>query len=810
MGWYLSEKRTPDGLRATCLGFALLAAASSQAGTAGLSGVEIRRTTDGIPHILAGNWRSLGYGYGYAQAEDALCTLAEAFVTFEGRRSYFFGAEEKPHADSTFGRPRNLELDVFFRAFAGGPVITEYRRQQPEELNELIDGFAAGYNRYLLLARTSVHARREHACVWQAWVRKITANDIFRRMVAASLAAGYAKFIPEIVNASPEAARVAGSSESVPALPRRLASAVGGQPGLGSNVIAFGRQATGEAGAVLFGNPHWYWMGPDRFYQAHLTIPGRVNVAGVSFLGIPVIMIGFNDRVAWSHTVSKARRFGVFELELTAGDRTAYRYDGETEAMKAIPFSIETRGADGETLQVSRTLYRTRFGPVVDLGAYSADLGWRDERAYAIRDVNADNFRIFRTFFFWNQARSLDDFVAIQRREAGIPWANTVAIARGDGRVWYGDVGAVPNVPDGLRKACTTKLGQAFAQVDKWAPLLDGSRAECDWAADARAVHTGAMAADGQPGLFREDYVANMNDSYWLSSPRRPLEGYPQTLGGEREALSLRGRLGHRLAQEILDEAPLTSSKLSQRLRQQMLDARAYSAELFKAQVLDRVCASGSVEVAQDALTEQTFIPPRRVDLSPACKVLRHWNNKANIQDRGAHLWDAFWNRVSQIPSSELFRVPFSPNSPLDTPGDLNTDDPRVAQALGAAILAASANGLALDAPRGSYLRVDTARERVPLYGGCPEIGYFTVLCGEEDEYGADGRLFGNSYLQVVSFGAEGVEPYTLLTHGERESDLDGARDALRRYAEKRWLRFPFTEAKIRRDPALERVVLRP
>src|SRR5688500_16506100 len=68
------------------------------------SRIEIRRTTDGIPHILAYDWYDLGYGYGYAQTENALCTLAEAFVTFRGRRAYFFGADARPQDRSTFGR----------------------------------------------------------------------------------------------------------------------------------------------------------------------------------------------------------------------------------------------------------------------------------------------------------------------------------------------------------------------------------------------------------------------------------------------------------------------------------------------------------------------------------------------------------------------------------------------------------------------------------------------------------------------------------------------------------------------------------
>src|SRR5439155_4484274 len=53
--------------------------------------VQIRRTEYGIPHILAHDYGSLGYGYGYAFAQDNLCTMAEDYVTVRGERSRFFG-----------------------------------------------------------------------------------------------------------------------------------------------------------------------------------------------------------------------------------------------------------------------------------------------------------------------------------------------------------------------------------------------------------------------------------------------------------------------------------------------------------------------------------------------------------------------------------------------------------------------------------------------------------------------------------------------------------------------------------------------
>ncbi|MEE4462174.1 penicillin acylase family protein, partial [Azotobacter chroococcum] len=178
---------------------ALQAKSAGEASAEALAGgVEIRRTTDGIPHLRAASWRGLGLGVGYVQAQDALCTLAEAFVTYEGRRAWFFGAEARPARDSTFGRPKNLDLDFFFRGFADAALVERLRAEQPPELHELFEGFAAGYNRYLAEARRGQDAGRR-TCLDQAWVREIGADDLYRRLYAAQIAAGYARFIPEIV-----------------------------------------------------------------------------------------------------------------------------------------------------------------------------------------------------------------------------------------------------------------------------------------------------------------------------------------------------------------------------------------------------------------------------------------------------------------------------------------------------------------------------------------------------------------------------------------------------------------------------------
>lgn len=768
--------------------------------------IEVLRTTDDIPHVRARSWRGLGIGYGHAQAQDALCTLADTFMTVRGRRSFHLGPQGRPQAMSTLGQPSNLEMDFFFHAFADEQAVQDLRRQQPPEFVELIAGFAEGYNRYVDQVRRApvAHASR-HDCAAQAWLEPIAPEDIYRRLIAASLAGGYGRFIPELVNARPAGGEPLPQTVSSLPLADWLRIRMGDSPFLGSNVLAFGGQATGGQGGVLFGNPHWYWGGPDRFYQAHLTIPGKMDVAGVSFLGIPVIMIGFNRDVAWSHTVSNARRFGLFELALDPADPTRYVVDGLSEPMQTKSVSVVVRQPGGGLDVLSRTFYRTRFGPVIDLGRRDVNFAWGRRSAMAMRDVNEDNHRVFRNFFRWNRARSLAEFMEIQRQEAAMPWVNTAAIGRGDGRVWYADLGAVPDVPDELRTVCASPLAGAMAKLDPRTPVLDGSRSACQWRVDPASAQSGAMAAQRLPSLLREDYVANMNDSYWLANPAQPLVGYAGILGGERIPLSLRGRQGHLIADRLVKAHEPSAKALAQRLMTEGLTSVSYPAEQFKTTLLAGACKEGPVPVvdAQGAAG-------RVVDVRQACHVLREWADRAEPQARGVLLWEAFWTRVQAIPAGQLYEVAFSERDPLHTPRSPRASDPQVAQALAKAVEDFKAKGWALDEPLHDHLAVQGQAHKRPLYGGCLD-GYFAVMCAQSAQ-GAGTHSMGNTHLQVVYFDVDGVHAYTLLAHGQGETALTGGPggSAVDRYVRRNWLKFPFKEADILSDPMLRRQRLQP
>lgn len=167
----------------------------------------IERTTYGIPHISADTIGSAGYGHGYAIAEDNLCVLADAYVTFNGERSRYFGPDEPAAIMGTFGTPTNLEADFFFRFLLDEQQLDTFTTEQPDDLLELSAGFAAGYSRYVEEIQDGQHPDRHLDCRNAEWLTTITEADVLRRLVALNLAASSANWVEEIAAACPTKSR---------------------------------------------------------------------------------------------------------------------------------------------------------------------------------------------------------------------------------------------------------------------------------------------------------------------------------------------------------------------------------------------------------------------------------------------------------------------------------------------------------------------------------------------------------------------------------------------------------------------------
>jgi acyl-homoserine-lactone acylase len=171
---------------------------------------EIRRTEYGIPHVVARDYGSLGYGYGYAFAQDNACVMGDRVLTLRGERSRYLGAtasSNDPFA-SDEGPSTNLASDVYYKGLrAAGVVRRLLARPAPlgptARLRRLVDGYVAGFNRYL--RDTGVARLPDPTCRGKAWVRPITALDVWSGIYDLNLLSGTAQFRDAIVSARPGA-----------------------------------------------------------------------------------------------------------------------------------------------------------------------------------------------------------------------------------------------------------------------------------------------------------------------------------------------------------------------------------------------------------------------------------------------------------------------------------------------------------------------------------------------------------------------------------------------------------------------------
>jgi len=138
---------------------------------------EVRRTSFGVPHIKASDERGIGYGIGYAYAEDNLCLWADAIVTVNGERSKYFGPDGSYDPNGSGTAQTNLSSDFFFKYLNEPALIQSIWQRQTHEVKELIRGYTAGYNRYL---GEVGKAGLPDACKNQPWVRQLTAQDLIR------------------------------------------------------------------------------------------------------------------------------------------------------------------------------------------------------------------------------------------------------------------------------------------------------------------------------------------------------------------------------------------------------------------------------------------------------------------------------------------------------------------------------------------------------------------------------------------------------------------------------------------------------
>lgn len=686
---------------------------------------EIRWDDRGVPHVAAADLDALFQAFGYAQMELHATTLLTLYAEHSGRAAALLGEN---HLD----RDRlhhTLHIDERAETMLADASPTA---------RLAMEGFAVGINRFAA-------ERPERIPEALAPLLPVTALDVARRGVAAQLLFSTASRRAGAWSAGRTAARES-ERERTEALER--ARQMERQQRPGSNAWAVGADKSADGRAMLLGNPHLPWSDEYRFVEAHLDAPGY-RVYGSTFVGMPIVAIGFTGRHGWTQTVNTQLTETVYELTL---DGTGYRLDGRTRAFETDTLTLTVLLGPDSTRSEPLVRRRSVHGPV---------LAVEGDRALAHRVVLGED--PYGQWIRMARADTLTVFEDALREQHVVGFTTTYADR--DGHVLHHYGGAAPIRARGDR---------AF-----WQGFVPGTEAALVW----DRLHP----YEDLPTVIdpASGWVQNANESStWATWP---LAFAPDAFPPYLAPRDLPLRAQHSLA--LLD----TPGRFSL----DDLDALRRSSRLLAA---DRLLPDLLAAAAQSR-----SLPARR-----AADVLAAWDRTAEADSRGGVLFQTWAQAAQQFARQRnrpLYARPWSPEDPRATPDGLADTQAAIA-VLEQVVAGFDAAEIPLDVPWGAIHRLRLASADVPSSGAPGQLGSFRVMAFEPQEDGTATAFHGDTFVLLVAFG-ETPEARALLTYGNAtETDSPHRTDQLEAAGRGTLTRVPFTPEEVEAATVRRTVVI--
>jgi acyl-homoserine-lactone acylase len=663
-------------------------AASPTAGaTANAAGGEILWDRYGVPHVYGASLPAIGYGFGWAQARNHGDLLLRLYGQARGRAAEYWGGDA------------NLAEDRWVRTVGGDRLGRESYAAMAPEYRAYLDAFAAGINAY-----ARAHADRIADSV--EVVLPVTGADVQAHMARVL----YSFFLTSRAGAAGTAGRW---SER------------------GSNAWAIAPQRSASGKAMLLQNPHLPWSNVFTWMEAQLVGAGA-DVYGAALVGNPVINIGFNDRLGWTHTVNTTDKEDTYELTLADG---GYRLDGAVRAFEVDTQTLRVRRADGTLGSETLVVRRSVFGPVI---------GERNGKALATRIAGLDRLNGVEQWWRMGRARNLAEFERALAMLQITGQNTTYADADGHILYFYGNVPARPR-------------GDAAT----WAGIVRGDSSAMLWT-DMLPYAQVPRVLDPPTG-----FVQNANDPPWFAT-------HPTTLDPARFA-------GH-VAPRGLEFRPQRS------LRMLLGDSSITFDELLAYKHSTRLELADHVLDDLLAAARASGDPCAADGAAPRCaavRTLETWDRAADPGSRGGVLFVDWWSDYARRSAARgVFATRWSERDPLATPRGL-ADPAAALEALDAAAGRVRERRGDVAVPWGDVYRLRRDSVDLPSNGGTGALGIFRVTNMETTRDGKLAAVGGDSYVGVVEFGSP-LRARTLVGYGNASQPGSPHRtDQLSLYARK-------------------------
>ncbi len=678
--------------------------------------VVIRRDTFGVPHILGKTEEAAAFGMGYAQAEDHGLEIAQSLFSARGETAKHFG--------------QGIEGDFLLKQFDNYGACKQNFSQLDPLLQKIFRAYAAGVNHYIA----------QHRSELPAWVPVFDEIDVLANIHESSINA-----VNGVVR------RLQAKYEGKPLSPISLLQNDfrADAEAAGSNAFAIGPARSISGKAMLLGNPHLNWS--SLYWEAHITVPGKINFFGSTLPGLPVLRAGFNEHLGFVQTNNAPDMADVYALKLDPNNPDQYLFEGKPRPLTKREIAVESKTADGSLRTEKRTFAYSHLGPII----------YRyQDHAFAYRSTQLDSYRHFEGFYRLSKAKNLREWMAVMKLNL-LNYSNfTYADANGNILYFWN------------------------AQMPK--RLDDGTNYDLDVPAETgKYVWQSLHPISEFPQLLnpRGGYTQNCNNPPWFPSLRDPLEASKYPSYFERGELGLRPQM----ALEMLESQPKFSLEDVKRLKfnTKMLLADRVKPELVKAL---RAAVNPSA------------------DLQKGLAVMEAWDNQAATKSQGTMLFLNFWDIYTKG-VRQPFATPWDKQNPGHTPAGLA--DPAAAVKAFAEAVQETRKTFGSEAIAwGEVNRYRFPGIDLPADGASGNYGLFRVLryTPQPDGkrvagwVGADKPLagFGDAWVLAVEF-AQPVKAYSILAYGQSTNPSSPhSRDQIELYARHQYKKLWFIEAEIK------------
>ena len=429
--------------------------------------VQIYRDEYGVPHIYASNQDDLFFAQGYITAQDR-------FWQMEFWRHIGMGRISEIAGEAT------IDQDKFIRTMGWNRMAEDYidyYDQEAPEFIAILDAYSAGVNAYIDENRDTLPLQFQilglvnepweiepwqpvHTVAWGIvmsdnlsgnWSNELTRARLYQELgqeTVDALLPGYPYHNRPVIAATADQVNEQAAvnldtksstlidwqtvNTSLIGQPPSLALTSEYDPNIGSNNWVISGEHTDTGMPLLANDPHLGVQMPSIWYEVGLHAPDY-NVRGFSFAGVPGVIIGNNENIAWGVTNVGPDTQDLFIEKRNPENPNEVDFMGNWEEMEIIQETIKVNGGEDVVLPV----YITRHGPIIN-ELVDDDL----TDPLALQWTAQEPSRILQSVVLLNQAQNFEDF-----REALSYWdtpSQNVIYADKQGNIGYQTPSRIP------------------------------------------------------------------------------------------------------------------------------------------------------------------------------------------------------------------------------------------------------------------------------------------------------------------------------------------------------------------------------